>query len=373
LSAKKHFGFRAVDLFCGAGGLSLGLQRAGFEVAAAVDNDAWATATYRRNLGDHVLQRSLTELTPKVLMRTAGLQQGDCDLLAGGPPCQGFSVQRRGDDKDSRNALVLTYLRFVTELMPRFFLMENVEGLASRRGREFLDTLIQKTSRLGYHVQTAKLNAVDYGIAQERTRLFVIGERTTGTPLFNFPERTHRFGTYRTVRDAIGDLPRPPIDGSPHPTVPNHFQEGRLSATNLARIRCVPEGGGRDDLPRRLQLACHRDNPTHRHKDVYGRLAWDLPSGTITARFDSFTRGRFGHPEQDRSITCREGARLQTFPDDFIFLGNREEVARQIGNAVPPVLAETVGKQIVAALNMLRRRRVRSPHRSASQLAAHVR
>lgn len=144
--------------------------------------------------------------------------------------------------------------------------------------------------------------------------------------------------------DAIGDLPSPPADGSEHPIVPNHYREARLSALNKERIRHVPQGGGRLDLPAHLQLACHQGS--HRHLDTYGRLAWDQPSVTITARFDSFTRGRFGHPVEDRSLTLREGARIQGFPDEFVFLGNREECARMIGNAVPPPLAEALGRSL---------------------------
>jgi DNA (cytosine-5)-methyltransferase 1 len=149
------------------------------------------------------------------------------------------------------------------------------------------------------------------------------------------------------VREAISDLPSPPSDGALHAEIANHAREARLSALNLERLQHIPPGGGRENLPEHLQLPCHKNNPTHRHTDVYGRLEWDRPSGTITARFDSFTRGRFAHPVEHRSLTLREGARLQTFPDDFHFEGNREEVARQIGNAVPPLLAEALGKALM--------------------------
>ena len=341
----------AIDIFCGAGGLSLGLRAAGFRIAAAVDNDAAASETYRTNLGNHHIEVSVDDIGPEELLVASGLAPGDCDLLAGGPPCQGFSVQRRGDDKDLRNHLVLRYLAFIETIKPKYFVMENVRGLMSKRGMPYFRRLVERTGELGYAVHVTKLNAADFGVPQERIRVFVVGEfQPSGSVPFAFPQPRFTPGDYRTVRSAIGDLPSPPDDGSPHPQYPLHFREARLSKTNLERFRHIPEGGGRDDLPPQLQLPCHINNPSHRHKDVYGRMAWDSPAPTLTARFDSFSRGRFGHPVEHRTITLREGARLQTFSDMFHFVGNREKVARQIGNAVPPLLARVLGEEIVERL-----------------------
>lgn len=221
----------------------------------------------------------------------------------------------------------------------------------SKRGRPFLDKLIEEVTNLGYLARLEKLDAVDFGVPQRRTRVILVGQRLDiGLRPFAFPKPTHQPGHYRTVRDAIGDLPSPPIDGKPHPIVANHSREARLSALNVERLKHIPPGGGRLDLPEHLQLPCHVNNPTHRHVDVYGRLEWNKPSGTITARFDSFTRGRFAHPIEHRSLTLREGARLQTFPDDFVFQGNRGEIARQIGNAVPVELATALGKAVLSHL-----------------------
>ena len=338
----------AIDLFSGAGGLSLGLRKAGFEVAAAVDNDPVAVKTYKANLGSHILLGSIEEMSAKDLLAAAGISRGECTLLAGGPPCQGFSLQRRGDRKDARNNLVLEFLRMVEGIKPRFFLMENVGGLLAKHGAPFLREFSLRTSKLQYVIHVAKLDASQFGVPQIRKRAFLFGEYTPDfSSRFKIPEP--RNNTVRTVRDAIGDLPSPPEDGQCHPHVPNHYREGRLAPINLERIRTVPQGGGRDDLPKRLQLACHVNNPLHRHKDVYGRLSWDEPSVTLTAGFDSFTRGRFAHPVEDRSLTIREGARIQTFPDSFVFEGNREDGARQVGNAVPPLLAQHLGKAILKA------------------------
>jgi DNA (cytosine-5)-methyltransferase 1 len=316
---------------------------------AAVENDQIAAKTYRRNLSDHVLSESIEELTVEHLMSFAGIKQGECTLLAGGPPCQGFSVQRRGDRNDPRNSLVLEFIRFVQGIKPQFFLIENVSGLLSKHGTPYLAQVFEHVEKLGYVCHVAKIDAANFGVPQNRLRAMIVGEliKDGSLPKFEFPNaNNHR---KLTVHDAIADLPSPPENGTCHPSIANHYRETRLSALNIERIKHVPEGGGREHIPEHLQLACHRDNPKHRHLDVYGRLSWNSPSGTITARFDSFTRGRFGHPVEHRSITLREGARLQTFPDNFIFDGNREEVARQIGNAVPPLLAKQIGEAIIAA------------------------
>lgn len=342
----------AIDLFSGTGGLSLGLARAGFTVRLAVDNDPQAAHTYRTNLGDHILLQDIRELSPTEVLEQSKLDVGECTLLAGGPPCQGFSLQRRGDRDDRRNHLILEFIRFVKGIQPKIFFIENVGGLNSKQGRPFVREIVEQLAKEGYHTRFEQLNAAWYGVPQRRIRRFLVGERTGigGLPTFQFPEPELDESQWVTVREAIGDLPTPPEDGSPHLAVPNHFREARLSETNIERLKHIPEGGGRQDLPRHLQLPCHRDNPKHRHLDVYGRLAWDQPSVTITARFDSFTRGRFGHPEQHRSITLREGARLQSFPDDFEFFGSREDIARQIGNAVPPKLAARIGEAVLKAV-----------------------
>jgi len=333
----------AIDLFCGAGGLSLGLRRAGFSVVGAVDNDDVAVRTYRDNIGDHVLRASLTELAVERLLERAGLEPGECTLLAGGPPCQGFSVKRNGARDDPRNRLLLEFFRFIEGVQPRFFLVENVKGLLSKHGRPYLNEFTLRAAERGYYSHIGELDAVDFGVPQFRPRAFIVGERREEGVHFRFPTPTVLAKDRRTVRHAIGDLPSPPENGSPHPDFHNHYREAKLSRTNLERIRHVPQGGGRQDLPEHLQLPCHKSRPTLRHVDVYGRLSWDQPSVTLTARFDSFTRGRFAHPVEHRSLTLREGARIQTFPDTFVFLGNREDGARLIGNAVPPLLAQILG------------------------------
>ena len=339
--------YKVIDCFCGAGGLSLGFEQAGFEVEYAFDLDESAIKTYQKNPNHHhgpSFVRDIYKVSKQSIEEDLGHELGEIDVVIGGPPCQGFSVQRRGDDVDPRNQLVLEYVRLLKEIKPKFFIMENVGGILSVRGKPFVKALFENMEAAGYSILQKKLTASDYGVPQDRTRVIIVGELTNGAETkFTYP--TPDEGPKKTVREAITDL----MDKD-ESTVPNHKAD-KLSAINLKRIQSITEGQGRDSLPEELQLECHKKNNGHRHLDTYGRMAWDQPSPTITARFDSFSRGRFGHPVLDRSITLREGARLQTFPDSFEFVGNKVEVARQIGNAVPPVLAERVAEQVKQCLD----------------------
>ncbi len=334
-----------IEFFCGAGGLSLGFKRAGFKTIGAFDNDESCIKTYNANFGNQGHITDIYSLNRKGIEKIVGCDIA-VDVIAGGPPCQGFSVQRRGKNDDPRNNLVLEYLRLVLEFKPKFFVMENVGGLLSVRGKPFLTKLIKKTKAEGYILHINKLNAADYGVPQIRKRVFIIGELATeGLSKYNFPLPSIVASKHPiTVRQAIADL-----TDKTEEHVPNHRAD-KLSAINIERIRSIKEGQSRDSLPTHLQLPCHINNGNHRHLDTYGRMAWDKPSSTITAKFDSFSRGRFGHPTLDRTISLREGARLQSFPDNFIFYGTKVEVAKQIGNAVPPLLAKAIAESILKCL-----------------------
>lgn len=338
--------YRIIDCFCGAGGLSLGFEKAGFKVVYAFDLDEASVNTYKHNPQYHhgpAFVRDIYEVSKKSIEKDLGHKLGKIDVVIGGPPCQGFSVQRRGDDNDPRNNLVLEYIRMILDIKPKFFVMENVGGLLSPRGRPYLEQLKKSCEDAGYVIQRAKLTASDFGVPQSRKRVFIVGEKSEDKKAhFSFPKSDG--SPEKTVRDAIADLMYIGED-----SIPNHKAD-KLSAINLERIKSIKEGEGRDSLPEQLQLNCHKNHSGHRHLDTYGRMAWDKPGPTITARFDSFSRGRFGHPELNRTITLREGARLQTFPDGFEFLGSKVEVARQIGNAVPPLLAEKVAEEIKRCL-----------------------
>lgn len=340
--------FTAIDCFSGAGGLSLGLIQAGFDLRCAIDNDSVAVKTYAGNFQHPIIRKSIMEISGRELLRLGNMKKHECFLVAGGPPCQGFSVQRRGPDEDNRNRLVLEFLRIITEIKPKYFLMENVPGIAHKRGHLFFETVRSATEAMGYKIHVAKLDAVHYGIPQYRKRVFMVGEWTEGgISRFRFPPPiTPHPSKFKTVGEILKGLPAPHGSKQNEKTPYNHVAD-KLTPINLQRIRTVPEGGGRESIPKDLQLPCHNKGNGHRHLDVYGRLSRSAPSVTLTARFDSFTRGRFGHPVEHRSITLREGARIQTFPDSFKFLGTKVEVARQIGNAVPPLLAKAVGRSII--------------------------
>lgn len=339
--------FTCVDSFSGAGGLALGLQNAGFNILLSFDIDAKCIETINQN-AKYFLHFAKCEDVKNMLggqlLRQTGLKKGELFLLAGGPPCQGFSAQRIGDDNDIRNELIIQYGKLVGEMRPYFFLMENVAGIQGKRGIILLSLLTEQMRTIGYTVHKELINAADYGVPQRRKRVILVGEREDIGKDYKFPTP---FYIKKTVRETISFLPPPPENGTPHPDYPLHRRD-RLSEKNIQRLLALRPGEGRDHLPEELLADCHRiDSDKIGHRNVYGRMNWDKPAPTITARFDSFTRGMFGHPEQARSISLCEGALLQTFPLDFKFSGNKIEIAKQIGNAVPPKLAEILGKSII--------------------------
>lgn len=335
---------KAVDLFCGAGGLSLGLEASGFDVTFAADSWAAAVESYNANF-DHRAQ--LLDLASAKLSEFSELQD-EIDLLCGGPPCQGFSIQRIGKDDDHRNDLIMVFAEAIRDIRPKAFLMENVAGLLGKRGRPYLSRFQKVVGEAGYEIDLDILNAVDFGVPQSRRRVFILGtRRDIGSPL-RLPKSANV--PVRSVRDALRGLPAPWVGKATSDVDRLHRLIG-MSELNKRRISMIPPGGGFEDLPIELRVNCHRSGSSKiGHRGVYGRLSPDAPSGTITARFDSFTRGRFGHPWEARNITLREGARLQSFPDEHIFLGTQETVAALIGNAVPPKMAAEVLRAVQSQL-----------------------
>ena len=335
-----------IETFAGAGGMALGLIEAGFNVKAAFDIDPWAVESYRKNISDHASVQDIRQIEGKRLLEEFGIDE--LDVLSGGPPCQGFSKQKRGAHlrQDERNDLVREYTRLIDEISPKSFIFENVQIFGQKRGQEMLEYV--EDALFNYRVHRFFVNGSDFGLAQRRSRFLMIGIRRdlpAITPILGMAQE------YCTVRDVIGDLPSPPEDYSEHPEIANHIK-CKITALNEQRFRHVPPGGGWSDIPASLRLKCHRNIDTSKGgwPDVYGRLEWDGQCPTLTAGFDSFTRGRYGHPEQHRSLTLREGARLQGFPDSFRFYGTRHDVRLQIGNAVPPPLAKAAGKAVLRVL-----------------------
>lgn len=344
----------AIDCFCGAGGLSIGLEQAGFKIRLAFDYDDDSVKTYNSNtktISSVAKRLKIESLPPRLLLKKAGINFEECILLAGGPPCQGFSVQRIGKDSDPRNFLVIEFINRIRSIKPWFFLMENVPGINGKRGQFILHRLFAELESIGYKISFDVLDAADFGIPQRRKRVFVIGERLpSGIARFSFPVATTcAKQTKITVRQAIGFLPKPPQDGSDHPLWPNHRRD-RLSEKNTERLKVLKPGQGRVHLPQNLLANCHKTSADLiGHRNVYGRMRWNDVAPTITARFDSFTRGQFGHPSDLRSISLREGAILQGFPSKYNFVGTKVSVARQIGNAVPPPLAKAIASKIFYA------------------------
>lgn len=337
----------AIDSFSGAGGLSLGLKTAGFSLGAAFDSDQRCVDTYQQNLGAHGFRADARDITGPQLMALASVS--DLGLLAGGPPCQGFSKQKRRDERDDeRNALVLEHLRLIDEIRPRSFLVENVPMIAGQRGAHLLGRF--RILR-DYDITGSSYVAADYGVAQTRQRFIMVGVRKDQPGRYAHPPPTTPAPCCPTIGQALAGLPEPPSDFSTHPEYANHHRS-MVTQQNIDRFAHVPEGGGWADIP--YELRCPRHQVTVPKNggwpDVYGRLRWDGQCPTITGGFDSFTRGRFGHPKHDRPLTAREAARLQGFPDVFVFLGSRRDVRRQIGNAVPVPLAMAVGRAILDAI-----------------------
>jgi DNA (cytosine-5)-methyltransferase 1 len=335
------------DLFAGAGGLTEGFRRAGFSPVVAVEYDKWAARTYAANFGNHVMACPIEDVKVKrvgdVLVWSGfgvdgeplEIESPEIDVLVGGPPCQGFSPLGRMNDwdyDDPRNQLWKHYARILDILRPKVFVIENVpELLKSAEFRAFQRHLDRKIK--GYKVEFDVLNAAHYGVPQARRRAIVMGSRL-GT-LLPPPALAVR----RTVRDLIGDL-------SPVPDGKNWHVGRNPRPSSIERYKAVPPGGNRFDLiknRRDLAPACWLRKKTG-STDVFGRMLWDEPAPTIRTEFFKPEKGRYLHPQAHRPITIREAARLQTFPDAFIFVGSNVQVAKQIGNAVPVDLAYAIAE-----------------------------
>ena len=332
----------AVDLFCGCGGLTTGLQMAGFRVVAAVEKDSVAATTYSANHPTvAVWQQDIRDVEPADLLRVLGLKSNELDLLAGCPPCQGFSTLRTLNGRrridDSRNDLVSEFERFVRLMRPRAVMMENVPGLG--RDPRFL-SLCLALQALGYAGAHKILDAADYGVPQRRRRLIYIAGRERPIPFA--PPARERI----TVRDVLSGLPRAGLSGD----APHDIPERRSSRT-MQIIRSIPkDGGSRHALPKHLQLACHRR--CSGFHDVYGRIRWNDVAPTVTTGCFNPSKGRFLHPEEDRAITVREAALLQGFPAAYRFapLHGKEALAAMIGNALPPPFVAAHSRSIRDAL-----------------------
>lgn len=322
----------AIDLFSGCGGLSVGLKQAGFGVRAAVEIDHKAQHTYRLNHPDVKLyDRDIRKLSVRQVMRDLRIAPGELDLLAGCPPCQGFSRLRTRNQAtsvdDPRNDLVRDFLRFVRGLRPKTIMLENVPALEND---DRFAALCQSLTTMKYKYVVHVLNAADYSVAQRRKRLILLASKV------HEPVIAPKTQKRKTVADIIGHLEEPSKSRDALHAVPE-----RRSAQVMELIRLIPaDGGSRTDLPIERQLECHkRSDGFH---DVYGRMAWKDLSPTITSGCINPSKGRFLHPIQHRTITLREAALLQGFPRKYKFdvSHGKEAIALMIGNALPPPFIE---------------------------------
>jgi DNA (cytosine-5)-methyltransferase 1 len=330
-----------VDFFCGCGGTSAGLRAAGMNIAFGLDFDAEAAATYRRNFPEaSFIEREIMKVSPTDVARAIGNRPGPM-LLSACAPCQPFSGFGRAQKGDPRRTLLLRLLPFIEALEPELVLIENVPGLHAQSAPAGTFARFCKALRTaGFNLSSGVVDCQHYGVPQRRRRLIIMASRLGPIEL---PAPTHgraeNLAPVSTVWEWIGDLP-PIAAGEQHPTVPNHLASA-LTEINLERMAATPPGGGRADWPQSLMLPCHA---SHRgHEDVYGRMHADAPAPVLTTKCTSISNGRFGHPYQDRPISVREAACLQTFARNFIFEGGIKSATRQIGNAVPVVLAKAVG------------------------------
>lgn len=337
-SASKRE-FTAIDLFSGCGGLSLGLKRAGFTVKVAVEIDPVAVVTYRKNHPEvAVIQADIRKVNGNMLKKTAGLGFKKLDLLAGCPPCQGFSRIRRPGKKDSRNDLVLDFLRIAKDLRPKMILLENVPGL--KKDQRF-KIFIRRLKSYGYHCRWGFLNAADFGVPQRRKRLIMMASHLASIEL---PREIG--GARKTVRNCIGRLKNPDKTRDIM-----HKMYLRNSPRIKKLIAKIPnDGGSRVVLGERHQLTCHKK--IQGFKDVYGRMKWNDVAPTLTGGCYNPSKGRFLHPEQNRPITLREAALLQTFPKSYYFplKNGLTVVARLIGDALPPIFAQCQGEYLMQHL-----------------------
>ncbi|HUT56369.1 MAG TPA: DNA cytosine methyltransferase [Phycisphaerae bacterium] len=325
--AYKHFGTTVVDLFAGAGLFSHAFAAEGFALVKAFERDKVAAATYAMNLGDHVQCADVLACRP----------EGKCDVLIAGPPCQGFSTLGKRNAADPRNCLSLEVVRWGKAVGPKVVVIENVPAFV---GSSVWQQVVSEFEQMGYVVRAFVVDAYEMGTPQFRTRSFTIAS-VVGMPVIS---RALDEGA-RTVREAWRGLPAVP-DGK------NHHYSPKPSPLALARMRVIPVGGDKRDVMRRApELA-----PPSWWKvqsevtDAWGRMEWDRPCNTLRTALQNASKGRYIHPQQNRVISLREAARLHTIPEEWKFAGTPTQIARQIGNSVPPALGRAVARSVRQAL-----------------------
>lgn len=326
-----------IDLFCGAGGLSLGFDAAGFENIFSVEFNAEFAKTYKKNFPDHNLVvddiRNMNEDIINSLIKGKRV-----DVIVGGPPCQGFSIAGnigRTFIDDERNRLFKEFVRFVSFIKPRMFIMENVAGMATHLKGKTVQTIVSAFEKagMGYDVQWQVLNSVNYGIAQERRRIVIVGVRKDLQTQFTYPKKNDYV---KTVKDVIADLPV--LKSGESSDIPNHIAM-KHSIQMLEKMSYIKDGGDRTDIPEDLRP---------KSGDIRKYIRYDSSNPSVCVTGDM---RKIFHYEQNRALTSRELARIQSFPDEFVFEGTSIQIQQQIGNAVPPRLANLIALQTEEALD----------------------
>jgi DNA (cytosine-5)-methyltransferase 1 len=336
---------RVADFFCGCGGTSAGLSQAGMEIAFGLDFEPEASATFRANFpAAHFLEADISAIEVESVIELIDPSRRPI-LLSACAPCQPYSSFVGSRRRDPRRSLLLRLTPIIDKLRPEFVFVENVPGLKMSHANASTFKRFCKALRTrGYEVASEVVDCHRYGVPQRRRRLVILASRLGPIQI---PVPSHGPGPDEipptTVWEWIGHLP--PLEaGEEHPEVPNHLASA-VTTRNLERLRATPPGGNRFDWPDSMQLECHRNHDGH--CDVYGRMHADGLAPVLTTKCTSISNGRFGHPYEDRPISVREAACLQTFPEDFFFEGGIKSATRQVGNAVPVMLAKRMGEAFV--------------------------
>lgn len=366
----KEIKLNALDLFAGAGGFSAGVEQAGIKVIAAVEFNPQIAKTYEHNHpGTKMLVDDIKNISAETIKSIFDEQAVKCNIIFGGPPCQGFSMagnrirSKVSFLEDARNYLFKEYIRMVETLLPDVFVIENVPGILNYNDGAVKEEIYTTFEKLGYKIDSRVLCAADYGVPQTRHRAVFIGNKLGIEPSLLFPIATHTEETYVTIRDAISDLP--PVEAgkglevTPYTegTTLSDYQKTMISSTGIVYnhessnhkpetlkiLSMIKQGQTMKDLPEEYHTKSV-------HSGAYGRMIYDKPAYTLTTRLNTPSVGRITHPTQDRTITPREAARIQSFPDDYRFIGDITSVGMQIGNAVPPLLAKAIASHIIEVL-----------------------
>lgn len=338
----------AVDLFCGAGGLTAGLIKSGINVSVGYDIEKTCKYAYEFNNDAQFVSKDVSKVTATEL--SEHYPESGVKLLAGCAPCQPFSKYSQGRDaeQDKKWPLLYQFSRLICELEPELVTMENVPNVTKHK---VYHDFVTELKNQKYHVWADKVYCPDYGIPQVRSRHVLLASKFG--PVKILP-KTHSQHNYKSVRQVIGELP-PICSGEYHINDPLH-RSAKLSSLNLRRIQASKQGGTWKDWPEELVAECHKRKSGKTYIGVYSRMSWDKPSPTMTTQCYGFGNGRFGHPEQDRALSLREAAMLQTFPKTYKFVPDdgpyhMTTIGRMIGNAVPPRLGEVIGKTFLLHLN----------------------